>query len=108
MPKKDAAKPYIRLDYTLAGKRTQRTAGRAENWQEAWSIASGIDDEIAAELAGADGEPIALTVGMLAEKWGALTDDQERVRGGGGIRRMRVESAMRGARGHRGRPVPRR
>jgi hypothetical protein len=107
MPKKDAAKPYIRLDYTLAGKRTQRTAGRAENWQEAWSIASGIDDEIAAELAGADGEPIALTVGMLAEKWVVLTDDQERVRGGG-IRRMRVESAMRGARGHRGRPVPRR
>ncbi len=69
MPNKDAAKPYIRLDYTLAGKRTQCTAGRAEAWQEAWSIASGIDDEIAAELAGADGEPIALTVGMLAEKW---------------------------------------
>ena len=75
MPKKDAAKPYIRLDYLLAGKRTQRTAGRAENWQEAWSIASGIDDEIAAELAAVDGEPIALTVGMLAEKWVSAKGD---------------------------------
>jgi hypothetical protein len=35
MPNKDAAKPHIRLDSTLAGKRTQRTAGRAENWQDA-------------------------------------------------------------------------
>ena len=75
MPKKDAAKPYIRLDYTLAGKRTQRTAGRAEAWQEAWSIASGIDDEIAAELAAVDGEPGALTVGMLAEKWVSAKGD---------------------------------
>ena len=49
--------------------------GRAENWQEAWSIASGIDDEIAAELAAADGEPIALTVGMLAEKWVSARGD---------------------------------
>ena len=75
MPKKDAAKRYIRLDCTLAGKRTQRTGGRAENWQEAWTIASGIDDEIAAELAGADGEPIALTVGMLAEEWVSARGD---------------------------------
>ena len=75
MPKKDAAKPYIRLDYTLAGKRSQRTAGRAENWQEAWSIASGIDDEIAAELAAADGEPTALTVGILTEKWVSARGD---------------------------------
>ncbi len=54
---------------TLAGKRTQRTAGRAENWVEAWSISSGIDDEIAAELAGADGDALQAAADALKAKF---------------------------------------
>jgi integrase len=44
------------------------------------AIASGIDEEIAAELAGADGEPISLTVGMLAEKWVSARGDASSLR----------------------------
>jgi integrase len=69
MPKAGATKPYIRLDYTLAGKRTQRTAGKADNWENAWALASEIDEQIAAEIALESGDPKALTVAMLAQAW---------------------------------------
>lgn len=71
MPKTGATKPYIRLDYTLAGKRTQRTVGKADNWENAWALAGEIDEQIAAEIALESGDPSALTIAMLAEAWTA-------------------------------------
>lgn len=65
MPKLDAAKPYIRLDYTLEGKRMQRTAGRAENWEAAWAQAGDVDALIGSER----GDPDSLTVSRLAAHW---------------------------------------
>ena len=69
MPSAKAAKPYIRLDYTLGGQRRQGTAGKADNWEQAWEYACELDAQIADETARISGESSAVTVGMLAEAW---------------------------------------